>query len=134
MLIKTILRLYYFSRFKIKREEQLQSFDALWHLSTHFVPVLPFFHCFLISCSHFYNPWKRQKSFLFLFLFFVDGAIILWKVNEVDKSVAPNIFGDDDMINKENWTVFKMLRYNWPLQHSKASINTSSPGLCKVFI
>lgn len=83
-----ILRSYYFSRFKIKREEQLQSFDALWHLLTHFVPMLPFF------------------------LFFADGAIILWKVNEVDKSVAPNIFGDDDMINKENWTVFKMLRYN----------------------
>ena len=50
---------------------------------------------------------------LFLnFTIFSDGAIILWKLNE-NKAGSQMDFSDDfgeDIVNKETWNVFKMLR------------------------
>ena len=42
----------------------------------------------------------------------LDGAIVLWKLNE-NKSGNTIDFSDDfgeDIVNKETWNVFKMLR------------------------
>jgi len=38
-----------------------------------------------------------------------DGTIILWRLNENNRNAAAD-FGDDEMQNKEDWVVHKMLR------------------------
>lgn len=43
----------------------------------------------------------------------LDGAIVLWKLNENSKNMGGDFDEDfgEDIVNKENWVMHKMLRY-----------------------